>query len=157
MPDIDLTGHLVLVVEDDAASRDLFATMLTQSGARVVAVESAAAAIAQLDVEIPGLVLADIGMPGEDGLTMIRRLRQRPPARGGLVRAIALSAYARAQDRRAALAAGFDEFLIKPALPGDILRAAGRWLLEPGTPERRGRTLRAQAGTATARSMIQGS
>jgi signal transduction histidine kinase/ActR/RegA family two-component response regulator len=133
----DLAGHLVLVVDDDQASRELFATILTQAGARVVAAEGAAAALAQLDVEIPGLVLADIGMPGEDGLSMMRRIRQRPPGRGGLVRAVAVSAYSRTQDRRAALAAGYDDFLTKPALPADVLRAAGRWLLATRAPERR--------------------
>jgi len=85
------------------------------------------------------VVLADIGMPGEDGLSMIRRIRQRAPARGGLVRAIAVSAYARPEDRQAALAAGYDDFLAKPVMPSDVVRAVDRWLARPPrqTPERR--------------------
>ena len=155
-PDVDLTGHLVLVVEDDEASRELLATILTQAGARVVAAGSAAAGVAQLDVEVPSLVLADIGMPGEDGLTMIRKIRQRPPGRGGLVRAIAVSAYARTQDRRVALGAGFDDFLTKPVLPGDVLRAVGRWLLAAGAPERRSRSLRVRTRAADERASAAG-
>jgi signal transduction histidine kinase/FixJ family two-component response regulator len=152
LPTPDLAGHLVLVVDDDQASRDLFATVLEQAGARVVSAEGAAAAIAQLDVEVPGLILADIGMPGEDGLSMMRRIRQRPPGRGGLVRAIAVSAYSRTQDRRAALAAGFDDFLMKPALPRDVVRAAARWLLSSG-PERR-RATRVRTRSADERATV---
>jgi CheY-like chemotaxis protein len=87
-------------------------------------------------VEIPVLVLADIGMPDEDGLSMIRRIRHLTPARGGLVRAVAISAYARPEDRQAALAAGYDDFLAKPVMPADVLRAVGRWLARPPCPVR---------------------
>jgi CheY-like chemotaxis protein len=85
----------------------------------------------QFNLEIPEVVLADIGMPGEDGLSMIRRIRQRAPARGGLVRAIAVSAYARPEDRQAALAAGYDDFLAKPVMPADVVSAVHRWLARP--------------------------
>ena len=131
---VDLTDHFILVVEDDPATRELLETILVQAGARVKAVDSAAAAVDQLDIEVPSLVLADIGMPEEDGLTMMRRIRKRPPARGGLVRAVALSAYARPQDREAALAAGFDDFLTKPALPVHIVRTIGLWTISAGVP-----------------------
>jgi CheY-like chemotaxis protein len=96
-------------------------------------------ALQDFDVDIPGLLLADIGMPGEDGLSMIKRIRRRPPARGGLVRAIAISAYARPEDRQAALAAGYDDFLAKPVMPADVIRAVDRWLARPPrlTRERR--------------------
>ena len=131
---VDLTDHFILVVEDDPATRELLETILVQAGARVKAVDSAAAAVDQLDIEVPSLVLADIGMPEEDGLTMMRRIRKPPPARGGLVRAVALSAYARPQDREAALAAGFDDFLTKPALPVHIVRTIGLWTISAGVP-----------------------
>ncbi|MNC94668.1 hypothetical protein D3C83_115780 [compost metagenome] len=64
------------------------------------------------------------------------------------MRAIAVSAYARPQDRRAALAAGFDDFLTKPVLPADVVRAAGRWLLGTGQPERRRRSVRVRTRAA---------
>src|SRR4029453_430163 len=134
----------VLVVDDDETTRDLMVTLLSQSGAHVRAVASVREAMQEFDSEIPGVVLADIGMPEEDGLSMIRRIRQRPPARGGLVRAIAVSAYARPEDRQAALAAGYDDFLAKPAMPADVLRAVDQWARASaaayaGTPTRAAR------------------
>ena len=139
LPKVDLSDHSILVVDDDETTRDLFVTLLSQYGATVRAVGNAPEAVQAFDVEIPGLVLADIGMPGEDGLSMIKRIRRRPPARGGLVRAIAISAYARPEDREAALAAGYDDFLAKPAMPADVMRAVDRWLARPPrlTRERR--------------------
>jgi len=139
LPKVDLSDHSILVVDDDEATRDLMVTLLSQCGAKVRAVGNAPQALQEFDVDIPGLVLADIGMPGEDGLSMIRRIRRRPPARGGLVRAVAISAYARPEDRQAALAAGYDDFLAKPAMPADVIRAVDRWLARPprSTRERR--------------------
>jgi len=139
LPKVDLSDHSILVVDDDEATRDLMVTLLSQCGAKVRAVGNAPQALQEFDVDIPGLVLADIGMPGEDGLSMIRRIRRRPPARGGLVRAVAISAYARPEDRQAALAAGYDDYLAKPAMPADVIRAVDRWLARPPrlTRERR--------------------
>jgi CheY-like chemotaxis protein len=132
LAEVDLSDRFILVVDDDETTRDLLVTTLSQCRARVEAVESARLAMAQLDVEVPSLVLADIGMSDEDGLSMMRRLRQRPEERGGAVPAVALSAYARPEDRRAALAAGFDDFLTKPAMPADVVRTIEKWLSHPG-------------------------
>jgi CheY-like chemotaxis protein len=137
MPEVDFSGRAVLVVDDDETTRDLMVTLLSQCGAQVRAVGNVREALEEFDAEIPEVVLADIGMPGEDGLSMIRRIRQRPPGRGGLVRAIAISAYARPEDRQAALAAGYDDFLAKPAMPAEIVRAVDRWLASPPRRERR--------------------
>jgi len=138
LPQVDLADYAVLVVDDDEATRDLLATVLGHCGARVKTVDGVQLAMAQLDVEVPAIIVGDIGMPGEDGLSMIRKIRQRSPARGGLVPAVALSAYARPEDREAALSAGFDDFLTKPAMPGDVLNAVARLLKRPrSTPERR--------------------
>jgi len=130
-PKVDLSDHSILVVDDDETTRDLMVTLLSEFGAKVRAVGNAPDALQRFDEAVPGLVLADIGMPGEDGLSMIRRIRQRSPGRGGLVRAIAISAYARPEDRQAALAAGYDDFLAKPAMPADVVRAVDRWLASP--------------------------
>jgi len=131
LPKVDLSDHFVLVVDDDETTRDLMVTLLSQCGAQARAVGNAREALQELEAAVPGLVVADIGMPGEDGLSMMRRIRQRSPARGGLVRAIAISAYARPEDRQAALAAGYDDFLAKPAMPADVVRAVDRWLARP--------------------------
>jgi len=77
---------------------------------------------------VPTLVIADIGMPGQDGISMMREIRRLPPERGGRVPAIALSAYARAEDRSSALRAGFSDFVAKPARPEDVLRAVQQLL-----------------------------
>jgi len=139
LPNVDLTDRSILVVDDDEPTRDLMVTLLTRCGAQVKAVDSVRAAMAEFDSDLPELVLADIGMPEEDGLSMIRRIRKRPPGRGGLVRAIAISAYARPEDRDAAIGAGYDDFLTKPTMPGDVLRAVDRCLARPprATQERR--------------------
>jgi CheY-like chemotaxis protein len=131
LPKVDLSDHSILVVDDDETTRDLMVTLLSEYGAKVRAVGNAPDAMQEFEEAVPGLVLADIGMPGEDGLSMIRRIRQRSPGRGGLVRAIAISAYARPEDRQAALAAGYDDFLAKPAMPADVVRAVDRWLASP--------------------------
>jgi CheY-like chemotaxis protein len=124
-------------------------TLLSHCGAQVRAVGNVGDAMQQFEVEIPEVVLADIGMRGEDGLSMIRRIRQRPPGRGGLVRAIAISAYARPEDRQAALAAGYDDFLAKPAMPADVVRAVDRWLAIPPRFTRERRRPRREAPSPT--------
>jgi signal transduction histidine kinase/ActR/RegA family two-component response regulator len=127
----ELYGRTVLVVDDDATTRELLVTLLGDRGAHVATADSAAAALEWLDSHLPAIMVADIGMPGQDGLSMMRAIRRRPAQRGGHVPSIALSAFARAEDRRAALAAGFDDYLTKPALPADVLGALGRLLAAP--------------------------
>ena len=139
IPDVDFDGQLLLVVDDDEATRDLVCAMLAGCGARTVAVENAGAALEHLERDVPAAIVADIGMPGEDGLSMMRRIRSRPAANGGDVPAIALSAYARGDDRDAALAAGFDAFITKPAMPADIIRTVARVLERPKRPAGRPR------------------
>ena len=117
----------VLVVDDDAATRELLREMFVRAGAQVRAAATAAAAFEEITREAPELLVADIGMPDEDGNSLIRRIRSLPgPA--GSIPAIALSAYTRAQDRATAKGSGFTEFVGKPALPQDVLRLAARLL-----------------------------
>ncbi len=127
-------GRTILVVDDDETTRELLATLLTDRGARVATVDSAAAALEWLEANVPAIMIADIGMPGQDGLSLMRAIRRRPPQQGGDVPSVALSAFARAEDKRAALAAGFDDYLTKPALPADVLGALARLLAAPKPP-----------------------
>ncbi|HEY2368743.1 MAG TPA: response regulator [Polyangiaceae bacterium] len=121
-----LNGVLVLLVEDDSDARRLLRFTLEQSGARVIDVESAAGAMTELDRAIPDVILCDISMPQEDGYSLIRRIRARKPQAGGRVPSVAVTAYARPEDVRHALAAGFDLHLAKPLEPRDLIAAVVR-------------------------------
>jgi CheY-like chemotaxis protein len=121
-----LAGLRVLVVEDDADSRDILATVLSESGAEVSAAESAMEALAAIEDRPPDAVVSDIGMPEMDGYAFVAELRRRPPDKGGLVPAIALTAYTEPQSRNQAIAAGFQEHLSKPADPQALLAAVAR-------------------------------
>ena len=116
----DLTGVSVLVVEDNDDSRKLLQTILTRSGAVVEVAESAATALRILAGEWPDIIISDIEMPGEDGYSLIRKIRlQEPPSRH--VPAIALTAYTRSVDRVRALAAGFQTHMSKPVEPAELV------------------------------------
>jgi len=119
-----LDGLDVLVVDDDSDGRDLLALLLESNGAAVVAVGSAAEALDAIDGRRPDLLLADLRMPGEDGYSLIRRVRAQERARGAAhLPALAVSAYATAADREQAIGAGFDGHVAKPIDP-DALRTA---------------------------------
>jgi signal transduction histidine kinase/ActR/RegA family two-component response regulator len=124
----DFGDQLILVVDDDQSTRELLTELLTEHRARVAAVDSARAAMESFAREVPALLVADLGMPEEDGVALMQRVRALPENRGGLVPSLALSAYTRGQDKARALGAGFDDFLAKPALPADVLRAVNRLL-----------------------------
>ncbi|HET9704016.1 MAG TPA: response regulator [Vicinamibacterales bacterium] len=117
-----LHGIHVLVVEDDADSRNVLSVLLQRHGALVEAVGSAAEAYDRISRRRPDVLVSDIGMPDEDGYTFIRHVRQ---ANGDSRRlpAIALTAYARKQDADAALSAGYDHHLAKPVMPADLVKA----------------------------------
>ena len=115
-----LNGLRVLVVDDEADSRELIATVLERFGARAITAASADEALALLSRERPEVLLSDIEMPGGDGYTLIRKVRALPPEKGGLVPAAALTAYARSEDRLAALMAGFHIHLAKPVQPAEL-------------------------------------
>lgn len=117
-----LEGLEVLLVEDEAMAREATQRLLEQGGAQVRAVHSAAAAREAWEARRPDILLADIGMPDEDGYDLIRSLRDREQAKGSpRVPAIALTAFARSEDRERALAAGFDEHLPKPVNPERLI------------------------------------
>lgn len=116
-----LEGITVLLVEDEADTRDLVTTMLQEFGARVVAVNCAKDALASIRQEVPTVLLSDIGMSGENGYELIRKVRALAPERGGKVPAVALTAYAAPSDRRRALLSGFHVHLAKPVEPDELL------------------------------------
>jgi CheY-like chemotaxis protein len=129
-----LSGLNVLVVEDQWDTRDLLAEILGSAGCRVVAVGSAAEAIEAFDASPPEVLVSDIGMPGEDGYSLLRKIRLRRPAQGGKVPAIAISAYAREEDRIRSLAAGFQIHIAKPFEPSEVLAAVGRMAARRARP-----------------------
>jgi CheY-like chemotaxis protein len=110
----DLKGVRVLVVDDEADTRDLLKTVLSKHGALVTTAPSAAAALDLISKVKPHVLISDVGMPGTDGYALMRKIRELPPERGGQVPAIALTAYAREQDRKRALEAGYHLHLAKP-------------------------------------------
>jgi CheY-like chemotaxis protein len=111
----------ILVVEDDPDTRELLKTILERCGAEVRVVASSAAALEEMAVGIPDVLVSDIGMPGENGYELIKKIRLLEPERGGRVPAVALTAYAAAADRRRALLAGFQTHLAKPVEPDELL------------------------------------
>jgi CheY-like chemotaxis protein len=127
---VRLSGVRVLVVEDEADTRDLLSAALGHSGAVVEPAASAGEALDALRRRRPDVLVCDIGMPGEDGYALLERVRALTAEEGGLVPAVALTAYARADDRRRALAAGYQVHLAKPVDPDELIslvaRMAGR-------------------------------
>ncbi|WP_275522412.1 GAF domain-containing protein [Kamptonema sp. UHCC 0994] len=112
-----LSGVRILVVDDDADTCELIATVLGQFGALVKTVSSAKLALEAIEQARPDLLVSDIGMPGENGYQLIRKVRQLEAERGGYIPAIALTAYAREEDRRQAMQAGFQLHFPKPVEP----------------------------------------
>lgn len=109
-----LSGLRLLVVDDDDDVRELLATVLTDAGAIVVAVASAGEAVACFNSEPFAVVISDLGMPGEDGLTLIRKLRGLERGRTHRLTAIAVSGYGSDDDRLESARAGFDAHITKP-------------------------------------------
>ncbi|HEY0193765.1 MAG TPA: ATP-binding protein [Kofleriaceae bacterium] len=116
-----LKGTRIVVVEDDDDTRDMLASLLGRCGVLVRTAPSAATGLAAIIAEPPDVLVTDIGMPGDDGYALIERVRALPPAQGGLVPAVALTAYARREDRARALNAGFDNHVAKPVDPDELL------------------------------------
>jgi PAS domain S-box-containing protein len=113
-------GVHVLLVEDDADAREFFASVLDDSGARVVTASNAEEALGAFEREPPQVLVCDLGLPGEDGCTLLKRVRALPPERGGHVPAAAITAYAAAEDRLRAFAAGFQRHIAKPFDPSEL-------------------------------------
>ena len=117
----ELTGKHILVVDDEPDTRELLRFVIEQCEATVTTCANAVDAVEALDRGTFDAIVSDIGMPGEDGYGLIRRVRSRSADRGGRVPAVALTAYARGEDRVQALRAGFNMHLAKPIDAGELL------------------------------------
>jgi PAS domain S-box-containing protein len=117
----DLHGVTVLVVEDDHETLDLLKTLMILAGAQAITAVSVVEALAVFVQNRPDIIICDIGLPAEDGYSFIRQIRSRSASEGGRVPAVALTAFARAEDRTRALLAGFQSHLAKPAEPIELL------------------------------------
>jgi PAS domain S-box-containing protein len=128
LPANDITDRLddltILVVDDEADTRELLRQGLEYCGAKVRVAGSAAEALDELKVSLPDVVISDIGMPGSDGYDLIRQVRRLPAARGGKIAAIALTAYTRTEDRLQALRAGYDMHVPKPVELAELVTVA---------------------------------
>ena len=118
-----LEGLRVLIVEDDDDSRSLLSMMLKRHGADVTAASTSQEAISAIYEVTPDVLVSDIGLPGEDGYELMRRVREATAGNGGISVAIALTGYAGEKDREQALAAGYDEHLAKPIEPIQLVAA----------------------------------
>jgi CheY-like chemotaxis protein len=116
-----LAGIRVLVVDDEEDARELLKTVFGNRGALVTTVASAADALHEVDRAVPDVIVSDIGMPLEDGYSLIRRLRARPEREVRNVPAVAVTAYASAADREKAIAAGYQAHVAKPFEPDQVV------------------------------------
>lgn len=116
----------ILVVDDEADAREFVSTALEQYGAIVTAVASAAEALEVVEQLQPNVLVSDIGMPGENGYSLIRQLRKIEAARGGKIPAVALTAYVRNEDQVAAIAAGFQLHIPKPVDPAYLAKVVAK-------------------------------
>ncbi|HKV36543.1 MAG TPA: ATP-binding protein [Pyrinomonadaceae bacterium] len=116
-----LKGLKVLAVDDEADTRELIREVLKECGAEVILSRSAAEALEALEQHKPDILISDLGMPDEDGYSLITKIRALPSERGGHIPAAALTAYARAEDRMRVLRSGFQFHLPKPVDSAELV------------------------------------
>ena len=111
----------MLIVDDRPDARDLIARVLEDAAAVVLSAATAEEAIGLVEAERPDVLVSDIGMPDVDGYELLRQVRALGPERGGRVPAIALTAFARSEDRTRALRAGFIVHVAKPVEASELV------------------------------------
>ena len=116
-----VSGMRIVLVEDDKDSRDMLEMALAIYGIEVESAESAAEALKKIQTTKPDVLVSDIGLPGEDGYDLIRKVRALPELEGGTTPAIALTGYVSVQDRNLALEAGYQDHIPKPVDPNLLL------------------------------------
>ncbi|RUR84200.1 hypothetical protein PCC6912_17940 [Chlorogloeopsis fritschii PCC 6912] len=120
---VDLSQLRILVVDDDEDMRELVKVILEQQGAQVMVVATAAEVLMAFDHQPPDIFIGDIGMPEIDGYMLMQQIRARSPEQGGLVKALALTAYAGEYNQKQAIASGFQQHISKPVDPEVLVRA----------------------------------
>lgn len=121
-----LDGVRIVMVDDDADSLDTICLVLTLHGAETRGVRTAPQGLEMVREFRPHVLVSDLSMPGEDGYTLIARVRQLPEEEGRHVPAVALTAHAYAEDRDRALRAGFQSYLSKPVEPERVVETVAR-------------------------------
>jgi PAS domain S-box-containing protein len=137
LPESGLSNVHVLVVDDEIDARNLVKKLLEMAGATVSMAASASEALERISAGRPDVLVCDIGMPGEDGYSLIRRLRVLEQRQENALPAVALTAYARSEDRTKAIRSGFQNHLAKPVEPAELLAvvcslAARKLSIPPG-------------------------
>jgi PAS domain S-box-containing protein len=117
-----LAGLHVLLVDDEKDTLAMLRVILEQRQVIVTSASSASEALKALELSRPDVLVSDIGMPDQDGYELIRRIREMDSARGGAIPAVALTAYARDDDRRRSMDAGYQVHLSKPVEPAELFR-----------------------------------
>jgi CheY-like chemotaxis protein len=123
--DIDLEDMRVLIVDDEPDARELIKRVLLQCNAKVSTAANAAEGLKILQAEKLDVLVSDIGMPGMDGYQFIREVRKLPESAGGRTPAIALTAFARSEDRTRAMLAGYQVHISKPIEPQELIATVG--------------------------------
>ena len=135
LPEVSLDNVHVLVVDDEIDARELVKRLLEMAGATVSMAGSASEAMERILAGRPDVLVCDIGMPGEDGYSLIRRLRGLEEKQESVLPAVAVTAYARSEDRTKAIRSGFQNHLAKPVEPAELLAVvsslAGRKVRTP--------------------------
>ncbi len=125
-----LDSLIILVVEDGVDARDLIRRFLVTAGANVHTASSAIEARKALESIHPDAIISDIGMPDEDGISFLQRLREQEKKTGKHIPAIALTAFVGLEHRSLTLRAGFEEHLCKPTSPETLIDAILRVVLK---------------------------
>jgi signal transduction histidine kinase/CheY-like chemotaxis protein len=135
LPAGSLTSIKVLVVDDEPDARELIKRLLVEAGATVTIASSVAEALPLVTSERPDVIVSDIGMPDRDGYSFLKAVRAMPANMGGRTPAIALTAFARSEDRTRALLSGFQVHIAKPIEPYELLVTIASLIGRTGLPE----------------------
>lgn len=127
----NLEGLRILVVDDDVDTLELISFILEEYQMQVTTAASASEAFDSLTRSLPHIMISDIAMPGEDGYSLIRKVRNLEAESGGHIPAIALTAFAREEDRILALDAGFQMHVAKPVDPFELVAVVAKLAEQP--------------------------